>query len=173
MAWRKPGQAFDFSYNGKWSHKGTGGNVSYFMEAIAYERCKIAVEQYHSRINAEKYSSFVCEQFINLFKKLLFQCGDFSCIMVILHRKVWKLDLPGIGLAFKIYHSSRSPDLNPIENIFHIVKQRLHQDALDRQITREDFAVFFARVKTTLGLIPADSGGQNYPLRGQENQRNY
>lgn len=65
MAWRKPGQAFDFSYNGKWSHKGTGGNVSYFMEVIAYEKCKIAAEQYHSRINAEKYSSFVCEHFIN------------------------------------------------------------------------------------------------------------
>ena len=49
-----------------------------------------------------------------------------------------------------------SPDLNPIENTFHIVKCRLHQDALDQQITREDFAAFSTRVKTTLETIPID-----------------
>ena len=33
----------------------------------------------------------------------------------------------------------RSPDLNPMENIFHIVKMKLHQDALEMKIQREDF----------------------------------
>ena len=51
---------------------------------------------------------------------------------------------------------ARSPDLNPTENIFHIVKCRLCQDALDQQITQEDFVVFSARVKTTLEMIPID-----------------
>ena len=51
---------------------------------------------------------------------------------------------------------ARSPDLNPIENIFHIAKRRLHQDALGQQITRQDFAAFSARVKTKLETIPID-----------------
>ena len=51
---------------------------------------------------------------------------------------------------------ARSTDLNPIKNIFHIVKRRLHQDTLDQQITREGFAAFSARVKTALETIPID-----------------
>ena len=52
--------------------------------------------------------------------------------------------------------AARSPDLIPNENIFHTVKQRLRQDALDQKVTQEDFAVFSARVKTTLESIPID-----------------
>ena len=76
--------------------------------------------------------------FVNIlpacFKKVVTQGGNFSYRMVILHRTL----------------------LNPIENIFHIVKWRLHQDALDQQITRKDFATFSARVRTTLESIPID-----------------
>ena len=39
-------------------------------------------------------------------------------------------------------------------NIFHVVKHRLRQDILDQQISRENFAAFSARVKTTLEAIP-------------------
>ena len=58
--------------------------------------------------------------------------------------------------ARKFTIPARSPDLNPMENIFHIVKRRLRQDALDQQITREDFPAFSARVKTILETIPID-----------------
>ena len=58
--------------------------------------------------------------------------------------------------ARKFTIPARSPNLNPIENIFHIVKRRLRQDTLDQQITREDFPAFSARVKTTLKSIPID-----------------
>ena len=33
----------------------------------------------------------------------------------------------------------RSPDCNPIENVFNVVKQQLHQEALEREIAHEDF----------------------------------
>ena len=45
---------------------------------------------------------------------------------------------------------------NATKKIFHVVKRMLHQDALDRRITQEDFAAFYARVKTTLEFIPID-----------------
>ena len=37
------------------------------MAAIAYGKGVIAAEQYHGRINAEKFSSFVCEHFASMF----------------------------------------------------------------------------------------------------------
>ena len=51
---------------------------------------------------------------------------------------------------------ARSPDLNPMKTIFNSVKQMLHQDALDQQITHDDLAAFLARLKTTLKSITFD-----------------
>ena len=72
---------------------------------------------------------------------------------MILPRSVWN----EVG-APKCTIPLRSTDLDPIKNIFLNVKQRLNQDTLDQQITREDFAAFFVRVKTTLESIPTDEG---------------
>ena len=49
--------------------------------------------------------------------------------------------------ARKLIIPAHSPDLNPIENIFHINKRKLHHDALELAIRREDFESFSARVK--------------------------
>ena len=63
MAWRNPGQGFDFGFTGKGSHEGTGGTVAHFTAAVAYGKGVFAAEQYHGRINAEKCSSSVREHF--------------------------------------------------------------------------------------------------------------
>ena len=83
MAWGKPGRGFDFGFTGKGSHAGTGETVAHFMAAIAYGKGVIAAEQYHGRMNAEKFSSFVREHFASMFKrsanprgKLFLQDGD-------------------------------------------------------------------------------------------------
>ena len=39
----------------------------------------------------------------------------------------------------------RSPDINPIENIFHIVKDHLNSQAITKNITRESFGEFQER----------------------------
>ena len=36
MAWKRPGQGFDFGFTGKGSQKDTGGTVAQFMTVIAY-----------------------------------------------------------------------------------------------------------------------------------------
>ena len=51
-------------------------------------------------------------------------------------------------LLFRI--PARSPDLNPIENIFNIVSAKLERDALRKQITHETFEQFSDRVEKTL-----------------------
>ena len=117
----------------------------------------IAAEQYFGRINTDTFSSFVSEHFASMFKKcpnpkgkLFLPDGDpleNSCK----GRSAWDK----IG-ARKISIPARSPDLNPIENIFHIVKKKLHQDALEMKIEPADFEEFSARVKRTLESVPVD-----------------
>ena len=49
---------------------------------------------------------------------------------------------------------AKSPDLNPIENIFHILGNKLNADALRLNIEHESFRSFRGRVVTTLLEIP-------------------
>jgi quinol monooxygenase YgiN len=48
----------------------------------------------------------------------------------------------------------RSPDLNPIENLFHLISKKLEHDALDRQIQSENFEQFSKRVRDTMMDYP-------------------
>ena len=51
---------------------------------------------------------------------------------------------------------ARSPDLNPIENMFHIAKKGLERQVIDSQIVRETWQEFKSRVIKTLHYIPVD-----------------
>ena len=51
---------------------------------------------------------------------------------------------------------SCSPDINPIEGIFHIVKDMLEKEAIERNITKESSEEFQTRVlRTLVDLDPA------------------
>lgn len=47
----------------------------------------------------------------------------------------------------------RSPDLNPIETIFHLAKRNLKNNAVAENITHETYEQFVARVKHTLETL--------------------
>ena len=51
----------------------------------------------------------------------------------------------------------RSPDLNPIENLFHSVRCDLSQQALSQNITRKSYDEFQSRVITTFLDWPSES----------------
>ena len=44
----------------------------------------------------------------------------------------------------------RSPNLNPIENLFHNVKRKLRQDALDKKVVCEDLGALKRRIIKTI-----------------------
>ena len=48
----------------------------------------------------------------------------------------------------------RSPDINPIENFFNMVKKQLNRDALEQNITQESYRQFSDRVKETILNFP-------------------
>lgn len=50
----------------------------------------------------------------------------------------------------------RSPDINPIENLFHLVDRKLQGDAISENITKETYDQFVGRVKGTILEFPVD-----------------
>ena len=49
---------------------------------------------------------------------------------------------------------ARSPDMNPIENIFNIAETKLREQAIHKNITKETFEQFADRARTVLMTIP-------------------
>jgi len=157
MAWRKPADGLSFQQTAKGSHEGSGGRVANFFVAIAYQKGVILAEQYEGQLNGKRFAEFVREQFPALFErssnargKLFLQDGDPSQNS----RKAQEA-MRQVG-ARKFSIPARSPDLNPVENVFHNVKSQLQDDALNKKITHETYSQFCERVKKTLLSYPAD-----------------
>ena len=51
---------------------------------------------------------------------------------------------------------ARSPDLNPIENIFHIVRRQLKDDALEQEINNESYKEFCNRIEHTFETLSTE-----------------
>ena len=125
------------------------------MVVIAYMKAVILCGQYERRINGKKIANFVREHFEKTFErsanptgKLFLQDGDPSQNS---EKAKAALDTVGARL-FSI--SPRSPDMNPIENVFNYTKDKLRQQALEQNTTFENTEEFSARVKHTLENMP-------------------
>ena len=51
---------------------------------------------------------------------------------------------------------AQSPNVNPIENTFNRIREKLTEDAITHQIKRENFEEFSARVKRTFAEFPVE-----------------
>ena len=88
------------------------------------------------------------ERSVNPTGKLFLQDGDPSQ-----NSKKAKAPLDAVGARlFSI--PPRSPVMNPIENVFNYIKDKLRQQALEQNITFENIEEFSARVKHTLENMP-------------------
>jgi hypothetical protein len=154
--WRKAGEGLVYTSKGK--KEGSGGKTANFFVAIAFDRGVISCEQYHSKLTGKMFAEFVTDHFSSVFEnsanprgKLFLQDGDpRQCSRVA--RKA--MDQLGCRI-FAI--PPRSPDINPIENIFHLVRKQLQEDALRKKITKESFAAFSERIKRTMKSIPVET----------------
>ena len=128
-----------------------GGKVVNFFLAISYGKGVVLCEQYLKQLNGENFSNFVRKYFPAAFKKsanlksmLFLQDGDPTQNS----RKAKKaFDYVGCRM-FSIL--ARSPDINPIENMFNNVHKKLKEDAIEHHIELESYEEFCNRVKTTL-----------------------
>ena len=120
------------------------------MVAVTYNEGILPCEE-HDKLNGDAFKIIMERNFEEMFQRakknasrLWIQDGDLSQNRAIARRSFTKMNTQLISIP------SRSPDVNPIENIFHIVKKKLDDDALRRCIHREDYSAFRGRVCQTI-----------------------
>lgn len=155
--WRKTREGLDFGATAKGSKEGNGGKMTHFLVAISYDQGVIDCEQYEN-MNGEYFAQYVERKFPLLFQRVKKK-----------HSKLWIQDgvpCQNCAAAKKKFIETganllpippRSPDLNPIENLFHIVRIKLQNDALTHNITKETYDSFSQRVSDTIQSISVDS----------------
>ena len=156
--WRKKAEGLKKEYTAKGKKEGTGGRVARFIVAIAYGKGVIKCVQYDQHINGELFAELVEEHFPEMFRlgnndkgRLFLQDGDPSQNSAAANDAMDTVPCR----VFKI--PPRSPDLNPIENIFHLVGKQLHENAWRQRITKETFQQFSRRIRKTLMNFPVNT----------------
>jgi hypothetical protein len=100
----------------------------------------------YEKLSGKFFAKFIRENLPQAFllskkpRRLFLQDNDPSQTSLVARRA-----MRAIG-AEQFYIPPRSPDLNPIENLFHLVKAKLEQDAIDKEIFTETLEEFEERV---------------------------
>ena len=148
--WRKRSEGLRLTSKG--SKNLPEGKRLHFLVAISFNR-GVVLAQDHERMNGKYFSDFVTSDLIELFspggQQKWFVMDNDPSQRSIAARKA--INDSGATL-FEI--PPRSPDLNPIENLFHIVKKKLDRQAIVEGIEHETRTDFKARVHKTITEIP-------------------
>ena len=155
MAWRKRGEGLSLNCTSKGKKAGVEGKTAHFLVSIAYGKGVIACNQYFERLTGERFSEYVRLNFPRIFArsanakaKRFLQDGDPAQNSAVAKRAFHEVG------AFMFSILPHSPDLNPIENLFHLISKKLENDALDLQIQSENFEQFSNRVRDTMMDYP-------------------
>lgn len=143
--WRLLSEGLMLGCTAKGAKEGT--TKANFMVAISYDRGVVLCEQYIGRISGAKFAKLADQTFeqsfnlsINPYDRFFLQDGDPSQNSKKANMVFEKFGATVVGIP------PRSPDLNPIENYFNLVQMRLNQDTIQKNITKETFVEFSARV---------------------------
>ena len=137
--------------------EGTGGKTVKLMVAISYNVGVVICEPYH-KLDGEYFASFIDDYFPRMFERankgasrLWVQDGDPSQNSAKAQNAMRRNDATLLKIP------ARSPDLNPIENIFHLVNTKLTKDAIARNLQKETYVQFQERVIEAMNSIPLDT----------------
>ena len=154
MQWRKRNEGLSRTTKGK--KEGTGGRTATFFVAISHGRGVVLCQQFDSVITGESFAQFVRNNFHSTFirtmkdSRMFLQDGDprqnSARARALIQRRGYEI--------FSI--PARSPDLNPIENMFNIVRKQLNEDAMVMNIEKENYEEFGRRVKRTIERFSVD-----------------
>ena len=154
--WRRKGEGL--TYTAKGSKNLPGGKRVHVMVAIAYSQ-GVILKYVYEKMDGKCFAEIIDKEFNMCFAKAgpkfdrqrLFVMDNCPCQ----NAKIAKQALEKIEA--KLHNiPSRSPDLNPIENMFHKVKDSLDKEALDKKIYKESFDEFKNRVLRCLGNIETE-----------------
>jgi len=150
--WRKKSEGLKITTKGRKE----GCRNANFMVGISYNCGVVLCEQYFGTVTGNKFAGIVEKSF----PEALAKCS--SRVKRVLqdgcprqNSKVAREAFSNVDtLLFKI--PPRSPDLNPIENFFHLAKKKLKAQAIEQKIMRETFEEFSRRVKKTMAEYPVE-----------------
>lgn len=144
--WRMRGEGLKITAKG--SKELAGGRRLHLMVAVAFRKGVILRKAYE-KMNGPFFANFVKENLNLCFAKAgpkirrnrIFVMDNCPC-------QNSRIALSALEDIECTQHRipARSPDLNPIENIFHLVKKQLEEEAIHLRITNEPFQAFQDRV---------------------------
>lgn len=152
--WRLPNEGLKWNCTTKGSKEGK--TQIKFLVAISHGHGVVLCQQYTHKLNGARFGAMVRKHFPLAFSlssnktaKRLLQDG---CPVQNSTKGKRAIERVG-GKIFCI--PARSPDLNPIENLFHLVGKQLERQALQQDIVEESQEEFTERVRKTLTEFPS------------------
>ena len=132
-----------------------GGKRLHLLVAIAHRKGVIGAEPY-VKMDGPYFARFICHHFPILFDitttngnaNLNFVMDNDPSQTSAIARKA----LNNIGAEMQVI-PARSPDLNPIENLFHIVRKKMEAEILEKNITHQSWDEFVDRVKFNIWSV--------------------
>lgn len=152
--YRLKGEGLNFGCTTRGKKEGTGGNYARLIVAISHSKGVVLCEPYEKMTGAF-FAQFIEEHFPTAFtiadKDYVFvQDGDPSQNSAIAREAMKSVNAQLLTIP------ARSPDINPIENFFHLVSRKLQSDAILHRYTKESLVQFKARIGTTIRSIPLE-----------------
>ena len=146
--WRKRCEGLKRSCTAKGRKEGTGGKYVKILAAISYNKGFILCEPYE-QMTGEYFATFVRTHFNDMFEDAgkdsytWVQDGDRSQNSAQAKQAMKDVNAHLLSIP------PRSPDINPIENVFHLVQKKLRKEAVQHHIERETLPQFEKRVGET------------------------
>jgi hypothetical protein len=149
--YRKPSEGLVCTSKGR--KEGTGGRYAKMVVAISHGKGVIMCEPYE-KMHGAYFANFIDTHFDNMFTtadkdtNLFVQDGDPSQNSALAKAAMTRTRAQLLSIP------ARSPDINPIENMFHLVSRKLRADAIEKRLLKETFGEFRDRVVSTIHAIP-------------------
>ncbi|XP_028408796.1 uncharacterized protein LOC114531371 [Dendronephthya gigantea] len=128
--WRRANEGLNRGCTAKGSQEGSGGRLVKMMVAISHETGVVLCDQY-DKLDGTYFKNLVLRKFRKMFRnakkgrsRLWLQDGDPSQ-----NSAAAKMAMKSVG-AKLLAIPPHSPDINPIENLFHLIKWQLNDNAI-------------------------------------------
>ena len=143
--WRKRNEGLTLTSKG--SKNLAGGRRLHLLVAISHGQGVVLLKEYE-KMNGEFFADFIKREFDACFRRKGWPLTERLFVMdndPSQTSSVSKQAMAKINCSMQVI-PARSPDLNPIENIFHNIKENLKKGAIQQNITYETFNEFKERV---------------------------
>ena len=155
--WRKRGEGLSLTTKG--SKELAGGKRLHLLVAIAHGKGVICAEPY-VKMDGPYFARFIRCHFPVLFD--VTRCdGDTNPKLFVMDNDrsqtsaVARKALNHIGAKMQVI-PARSPDLNPIENLLHIVRKKMEAEILEKNIIHQSWDEFVDRVTFNIWSVSQD-----------------